>query len=155
MTNVNFEIRTMKMEDLKAVLEIENQTFVHTWKEKDFIYELKENPVSNVWVIELDYLGNKVIAGFCDYWHTFDSATLCQIAVDPKFQRHKLGSQMMNEIINDCYAKKVRTITLEVRKSNAKAISFYEKFGFKNVVIKPHYYNDGEDAIYMVKEVSF
>jgi ribosomal-protein-alanine N-acetyltransferase len=91
--------------------------------------------------------------GFCDYWETFDSATICQIAVHPYLQRKQLGSAMMDEIYNDCYAKKIRTLTLEVRTTNEKAINFYKKHGFKTETTKPHYYDNGDDAYYMILEV--
>ena len=128
----------MKIKDLPAVIEIENLCFVSKWGEKEFLYEINENPVSNPWVIELDdNNGHKSICGFVIYWQTFDSATICQIAVHPGIQRHQLGSAMMDEVINDCYAKKVRTICLEVRKSNQKAINFYAKHGFiQKLIIK-------------------
>jgi len=151
---LNVEVRPMTDKDIPSVMEIENLCFVAPWKEKDLMYELHDNPVSNPWVIELEANGVKSICGFCDYWQTFDSATICQIAVHPQIQRHQLGSAMMDEIINDCYAKKVRTLCLEVRKSNAKAINFYKKHGFKEILIKPNYYSNGEDAIYMTMEVS-
>ena len=132
--------------DLPAVLEIENLTFVSPWKEKDFRYELTENPVSNFWVIELELnlkASNQFLV-FCDYWQTFDSATICKIAVHPEMQRHDLGSAMMDEIINDCAAKQVLTLTLEVRVSNSKAIAFYKKHGFREInpimtMVKMHY----------------
>ena len=60
---------------------------------------------------------------------------------------------MMDEIYNDCYAKKVRNLTLEVRVSNIPAINFYKKQGFKIETTKPHYYDNGEDAYYMILEV--
>ena len=60
---------------------------------------------------------------------------------------------MMDEIINDCYAKKVQTLTLEVRANNEKAINFYLKHGFKKELVKPHYYTNGDDAIYMTRKV--
>ena len=60
----------------------------------------------------------------------------------------------MKEALADANAKKVRSLTLEVRKSNQKAINFYLKHGFKVVVEKPQYYSNGEDAIYMMWEVN-
>ena len=59
----------------------------------------------------------------------------------------------MDEIYNDAMAKRVRTITLEVRVSNENAIKFYKKHGFEIVTTKPHYYDNGEDAYYMMLEV--
>ena len=148
-------VREATDEDIPAILELENLCFVDPWKESTIRYEMHENPVSNVWVIELEEKSQnlKSVVGYCDYWHTFDSATIAQIAVHPSLQRKQLGSAMMDEIINDCYAKKVRTLTLEVRASNSKAINFYLKHGFKKELTKPHYYKNGEDAIYMIRNV--
>ena len=141
--------------DIPAILELENLCFVDPWKRENVLYEMHENPVSNVWVIELEIKEQnaKSVVGFCDYWHTFDSATIAQIAVHPQLQRKQLGSAMMDEIINDCYAKKVQTLTLEVRANNEKAINFYLKHGFKKELVKPQYYKDGTDAIYMIRKV--
>ena len=156
MKYLDVELRDMELKDLKQVMEIENLCFKHPYKEKDLIYEISENPVSNVWVMEYTAkaLGIKSIVGFVDYWVTFDSGTICQIAVHPDIQRSGIGSMMLKEVIKDAYAKRVRTLTLEVRKGNEKAIRFYEKFGFKISHSKPAYYSDGEDALYMIKEVS-
>ena len=44
-------------------------------------------------------------------------------------------------------------MTLEVRKSNEKAIKLYKKFGFIFSHVKEGYYDDGEDALYMILEV--
>ena len=141
--------------DVPAILEIENLCFVAPWKEKDIYYEMHENPVSHFWVIELENKEQNIksVVGFCDYWHTFDSATIAQIAVHPQLQHKQLGSAMMDEIVNDCYAKKVRTLTLEVRENNEKAIKFYLKHGFKKELVKPNYYSNGDNAIYMILNV--
>ena len=148
---MSYSIRPMEDKDMKTVLEIENLCFTAPWKEQDILIELHENPLSNFSVIEIDELN--LVVGFANYWHTFDSATLCQIAVHPNYQHKHLGSLFLEDILKECHAKKVRNLTLEVRKNNAKAISFYKKFGFKDVLIKPHYYSNGDDAIYMINEV--
>ena len=148
-------VREAKDEDIPAILELEQLCFKAPWTKENILYEMHDNPVSNFWVIELeDKVQNIVsVVGFCDYWHTFDSATIAQIAVHPALQHKQLGSAMMDEIINDCYAKKVQTLTLEVRYDNEKAINFYLKHGFKKELVKPKYYSNGDDAIYMIRKV--
>ena len=155
MKYLNTVIRDMEEEDLPQVLEIENLSFKSPWKRSDFLYELFENEYSRILVIELsnDSLGLRQVCGFIDFWETFNSGTICQIAVHPDIRRQKLGSALLEEAIRECRIKRVNTLTLEVRVSNEKAINFYKKFGFKEVVIKPQYYSDGEDAIYMMLEV--
>jgi len=152
---LNVTVRPMEERDLDAVMIIENLCFKDKWDVDNFMYEMHDNPFSNPWVIELGNTDMSVVSlvGFSVYWQTFDSATICQIAIHPDIQRHQLGSALMDEIINDCYAKRVQELTLEVRESNEKAINFYLKHGFKKIVTKPHYYRDGENAIYMSRKV--
>lgn len=155
MDYVNINIRKAEEKDILSILEIENLCFKDPWKQSDIEYEMKDNPVSYFWVIELssNSVKDTPIVGFCIFWITFDSATICQIAVHPEIQRRQLGTAMVDEIVNECYAKKVRNLTLEVRKSNQNAIKFYEKQGFKVTLEKTNYYADGEDAIYMMMEI--
>ena len=142
------EIRLATLNDVISMLEIENECFLHPWKESDLVYEIKDNPVSTVLVIE----EKSIILGFLSYWITFDSATVAQIAIKKAYQGQHLSNLLMEEMVDDCYAKRVMSITLEVRVSNVKAISLYRKYGFKDIVIKPHYYDNGEDALYMVRK---
>jgi ribosomal-protein-alanine N-acetyltransferase len=142
------EIRLASVNDIPSLLIIERECFIKPWGEKDLYYEIKENPVSTVLVIE----ENNQVIGYISYWITFDSATIAQIAIRKQHQGHHLANMLMQEMVDDCYAKRVQSITLEVRVSNTKAINLYKKFGFKEIVIKPHYYDNGEDAIYMVRK---
>ena len=155
MRYLDTEIRKMEEEDLPMVMEIENLCFIKPWSEKNFLYEMYENPFANLWVIEMSNasLNLKSVVGFVDYWQTFDSGTLCQIAIHPELQGNGIGSQLLDEVVKDAYAKKIRTITLEVRRSNEKAIKLYKKFGFTYSHVKEGYYDDGEDALYMILEV--
>ena len=145
-----FTVRPMEESDLEVVMYLENTCFIAPWGLKELTYEINDNPVSNLWVIESSMYG---VAGFVDYWITFDSATICQICVNPVFRKRGLGAQMMSEVIKDCKANKVRNITLEVREHNESAIRLYEKFNFKKILIKENYYTNGDNAIYMIREM--
>ncbi len=146
---VNIEVRDMVNSDLDRIMEIEKLCFKAPWGRDDLYREINDNKLSVMQVITIDDL----VVGFCDYWNTFDSGTICQIAIHPDYQKQKLGSKLLEEVLKDAKAKKIRTLTLEVRASNEKAINFYEKFGFKVTLVKEAYYSNGEDAIYMIKEV--
>ncbi len=146
---VSIEIRDMVNSDLNRVVEIENLCFKAPWGKDDLYREINDNKLAVMQVITV----NDLVVGFCDYWNTFDSGTICQIAIHPVYQHQKLGSKLLEEVFKDAKAKKTRTLTLEVRASNTKAINFYKKYGFKVTLIKEAYYSNGEDAIYMIKEV--
>ena len=143
------EIRELVESDLDKVMEIENLCFISPWKKDDILRELKGNEFANLLVAEIS--GN--VVGYVDFWITFDSATICQIAVHPDYQRQAIGSALLEEVLKECYAKKVLTITLEVRESNSKGINFYTKHGFNQFLVKPNYYTNGENAIYMMRGV--
>ena len=56
-------IRGMEQRDISHVLDIENTCFPDSpWNEKQFLYELKENPFSNLYVYVLD----DTIVGYID-----------------------------------------------------------------------------------------
>lgn len=145
---LHFSIRPATSKDLPSILKIEKDCFVAPWNEKEILYELNENPVSHVFVGEL----GETIIGYYDYWITFDSATIAQIAVLPEFRRKGYGAAMLKEIIDDCKVARVLSITLEVRKNNISAKNLYKSQGFEQILIKEKYYSNGDDAVYMVRK---
>ena len=56
---------------------------------------------------------------------------------------------LMERTIETALECKAAKITLEVKESNTPAIKLYMKNGFIPVGVKPNYYHDGSDAIYM------
>lgn len=146
---LNIEVRDMVNADLDRVMEIENLCFKAPWGREDLYREINDNQLSVLLVVTI----NDLVVGFCDYWNTFDSGTICQIAIHPDYQHQSLGTRLLDEVIKDAKAKKTRTLTLEVRESNSRAIKFYQKHGFIITLVKEKYYSNGENAIYMIKEV--
>lgn len=141
-------IRKAKISDLEAIKEIEDESFINPFTKEDLLYEISQNPVSNFLVLEKDGL----VVGFIDYWVTFDSATIDQIAVKKSERNQGFAKILLEKSINDLKELgEVSFFTLEVRTSNEPAINLYKSFGFQKVTIKEKYYDDGEDAIYMIK----
>ena len=141
-------IRKAKISDLEAIKEIEDESFINPFTKEDLLYEISQNPVSNFLVLEKDGL----VVGFIDYWITFDSATIDQIAVKKSERNQGFAKILLEKSINDLKELgEVSFFTLEVRTSNEPAINLYKSFGFQKVTIKEKYYDDGEDAIYMIK----
>ena len=139
-------IRKATIKDCDEIIELEN-LFVSPFLEKDVLYELKGNPVSKVYVI----CENDKILGFIDFWITFDSATICQIAIRKEEQNKGLATQLLTFSFDILKKHNVLFYTLEVRESNLSAISLYTKLGFEKICVKPKYYKNGENAIYMMK----
>ena len=70
------------------------------------------------------------------------------VAVLPEYRRRGIAQRLISAQLEN----EMNFITLEVRKSNTPAIRLYEKTGFENVGIRPHFYTSpDEDAVIMTK----
>lgn len=112
-------------------------------------YEFKINPYMRC----LIYEENESINGFIVFSVIYEKAEIIDLAVKDENQRQSIGTKLMNAVIDECMKKECENITLEVRVSNQKAISFYRKNGFREISVRKSYYHDGEDALVMVKMV--
>jgi ribosomal-protein-alanine N-acetyltransferase len=75
------------------------------------------------------------------------------VAVDPTHRRHGIASAMLQRLFEQTRGDEERGYTLEVRVSNAAAISLYERFGFVSRGIRRGYYTDNrEDAVIMWRD---
>lgn len=133
--------------DLDKICEIEKENFRSPFLAKDFRYELNSNPFSYFYCVKEE----NEISGFIIFWITFETSTLCKIAVQNLKKHTGLGTFLLQNMEKILKEKEVESMTLEVRKSNENAIKFYEKNGFIKLLVKEGYYKDGEDAYYMMK----
>ncbi|MGX8833455.1 ribosomal protein S18-alanine N-acetyltransferase [Amedibacillus sp. YH-ame6] len=141
-------IRKMTIEDIRAVMDIEEVCFTSRWNEEMFLYEIEENEFGSFFVCE----DEGTIVGFIDFWVTFETCQLANLAVHPTYQKKGYAKEMMEQMITLASKAGCETIMLEVRVSNQKARYLYESFDFFEMNIRKGYYSDnGEDAIVMCK----
>lgn len=132
--------------DLPRAFDIEQASHAFPWTEKTLASNQGER------YLNLKIMHNDVMAGFAITQIVLDEATLFNIAIDPAFQRQGLGRALLEDVIQQIEKKDVFTLWLEVRASNAKAISLYESLGFNEVSVRRNYYpaaQGREDAIMM------
>ncbi len=139
---MKYLIRPMELKDIDEVIEGEEKVFGHSLGKDFFISELEINPFSEYLVLEI----NKHVKGYVGL-HITDSVEVIDLYVDPKYQGMGFGSMIMDFVIQICEASNAKNITLEVRKSNEKAINLYTKYGLKEVNVRKAYYDNGEDAL--------
>lgn len=86
--------------------------------------------------------------------HTKD-CHITNVAVAPNFQNHGLGYFLVTTIIKKARQLQYSKVTLEVRVSNTRAQKFYRDIGFvDNGLKKDYYFNDREDALNMVLDIT-
>ena len=89
--------------------------------------------------------------GFVILRRAGDEGELLQIAVCKSARRRGIADKLMLEALGFAKARALKSVFLEVRKSNESAAALYEKHGFKPVRTRMDYYSDPvEDAIVMV-----
>ena len=88
--------------------------------------------------------------GYLSLALTPDDAELTGIAVDPAFPRRGIAGDLLCAAREALRGRRIDTIVLEVRASNAAAIVFYEKYGFTCIGRRRDFYTSPrEDALVM------
>ena len=138
-------VRDMTAEDMDAVVEIEYASFPNPWSRKSHEDELRHaHARCKVAVVD------GAIVGYLYVRVVLDEAHVMKIAVRRDFRRKKIASTLAAELVGLVREGLVTGIFLEVRASNSAAVRFYEKFGFKTVARRKHYYSmPDEEAIVM------
>jgi ribosomal-protein-alanine N-acetyltransferase len=135
-------VRRFAVSDLEWVMEVEGRSFTSPWSAASFTIETSR-PSSVSLVAELDGkpVGYAIFTRYADSWH------LMTVAVDPGVRRRGIARTLIQAGLS---AVGSGPVTLEVRPSNAAAISLYSDLGFIEWGTRPGYYpDDGEDALIM------
>jgi len=144
-------IRTMEIDDLKKILELEKQSFPVPWTYDLFFSELTRNRYARYFVLEKD----KEIIGYFGFWHKEASFHITNIAITEKFRRKGYGRKLLKFVDKIAASSKIKKISLEVRRSNCIAQDIYRKYGYKVMrVLKNYYQEEKEDALVMEKKLS-
>lgn len=135
----------MQLRDMGEVLSIERASFPTPWSETMFREELAF-PLCH----DLVAVSEEGIAGYISFIIVHDEIHLRNIAVRGDMKRRGVASMLLTEMFRVSSGKGAHWCTLEVRKSNAAAITMYKKFGFVISGTRPRYYSDThEDALVM------
>ncbi len=78
-------------------------------------------------------------------------ARILMFAVAAGYRDRGIGTQLMNVFLQTAGNRGLRRIELEVRRSNAGGIQFYQRYGFEIGFVLPSFYTDGEDGYKMFK----
>lgn len=134
--------------DVESVHRIEEASFPAPWRREFFESELTADGRFNL-VAKLD----GVVVGYLFAMWIFDELHVNKIAVDADHRRRGIADHLMARCFLFAEEQRVRTISLEVRSSNAGAQDFYRHLGFADSYVRPRYYPDGEAAVVMTLDL--
>jgi ribosomal-protein-alanine N-acetyltransferase len=146
-TDLDVRIGPLRKRHLRQVMAIEEQVYPKPWSPGVFRSEvvgMKDG--SRLYAAAT--VGRHVV-GYGGILYQVDDGHVTNIAVDPRWQRHKIGSRLLLALARAAVAHGCDAITLEVRVSNAPAQAMYRRFGFQPAGIRSRYYENTEDAIVM------
>jgi [ribosomal protein S18]-alanine N-acetyltransferase len=144
------ELRRLSLQDLDAIVAIENAVYPTPWSRSMFAGELAKPSSLSLGAYDADAGGlvaYLIVSRYVDAWH------IMNVAVHPEYRRQGVASRLLDELFELTAGDPRRGYTLEVRVSNATAIALYERFGFEPSGVRRGYYTDNrEDALIMWKD---
>ena len=146
------ELRRLGLDDLRAIEEIERRSYPTPWSRSMFAGELAKP--SSICLGAFDPGGDEgrlcgylIVSRYVDAWHVMN------VAVDPGHRGRGIATMLLERLFELTVDDERRGYTLEVRVSNATAISLYERLGFDARGLRRGYYTDNrEDALIMWKD---
>jgi ribosomal-protein-alanine N-acetyltransferase len=142
----DIEITRMRRRHLRGVMAIERQVYPRPWSPSLFVSEMTSGR-NRCYLVATD--GRNVVGygGLISYG---DEAHVTTIAVDPGYQRMKIGSRLLYELVTEARGMGAQAVSLEVRVTNWGAQRLYGRFGFRPVGVRKNYYQEtNEDALVM------
>ena len=137
----------MQPEHLNEVLRIEQHTYPYPWSRGNFADALRAGYPGQL------LMSGEEILGYMVAMLGVEEVHLLNITVAPEHQGQGWGRLMLEALKAWSHSQGARSLWLEVRRSNARAIAVYEANGFARVGLRRGYYPDAhgqrEDAVVM------
>ena len=136
-------LREMTESDITEIAELEKECFSEPWSEDSLKDELT-NETARFYVLR----DNEKLLGYIGANNICGEVYITNVAVSSDYRGKGYGKRLVNHLLKQSKLEKALFVTLEVRKSNANAISLYEKCGFKKIGERKNFYSKPtEDAL--------
>lgn len=145
-------IRPATLDDLDALVRIENSTFeTDRISRRNFRYLLTKANAATL----VDEADGKIRGYAMALFHTGTSlARLYSYAVDPACQRRGVGQALVEASEALALERECIALRLEVRRDNPASIKLFEKLGYRHLEVVPDYYEDHAAALRFEKTLA-
>ncbi|QLH42728.1 MAG: ribosomal protein S18-alanine N-acetyltransferase [Coxiellaceae bacterium] len=143
-------LRPMRLEDVQAVWQIEQESQLSPWSMDSFASSLHAGYAAFV------YTDDDTIIGFIVAMIRSQECQILNICIAAQYRQQGFGQQLMQHVLALAKQQGATTALLEVRQSNHSAIALYHKLGFNEISVRPNYYpskNGREDAWVLAKQI--
>lgn len=145
-----YSIRNMERVDIDAVMRIERAVYPFPWTTQIFNDCIRVGYVCRMLVEKQRIIAYSIMSIGAGEAH------ILNLCVDPRWQRQGLAQAMLKNLMGFAKEKHVDSVFLEVRPSNDRAISLYEKLGFNHIGTRTDYYparKGREDAVILALDL--
>jgi ribosomal-protein-alanine N-acetyltransferase len=142
-------IRKFEPIDMFSVIKLASETLPERYSPSLFNFFYETYPKGFI-VAEKDH---KIIGFIIGVQMKPEKGKILMLSVLEKYRRQGIGSKLLAEYLKGISNKKIKKVALEVRTDNKKAIKFYQRYGFKIKKKISEFYQNGEDAYTMAKEL--
>lgn len=149
---MNTFIKRATLQDIERLLEIEKHCFTESRISRRSFRHL----ISKGNCITLCLWIDKMIHGYAMIFFRKNSARarIYSIAILKSHEGLGLGKLLMRHIEMSAKKQKARSLSLEVKQTNRRAIQLYRNMGFHIIKEIPDYYEDGHAALQMLKSIA-
>ncbi len=159
MLSKNTLLKKFSSEDLDKVIEINRSCLPENYISSFFLDIFKNCPdaflVAKVDGEIVGYIMCRLESGFSDLkrFRIVKKGHIVSIAVMHKYRKKGIGTILLDEAIKALKKHSVDECFMEVRANNVEAMRLYENKGFALIRRVQGYYQDGEDALLMCKNI--
>lgn len=136
-------LRRLNADDAHAMHVLEKQCFSLPWSERQCAkaFEQKAFAAFGLWQ-------KSQLIAYLSCYHIYDEFEILNVAVHPEERGKGHGRHILQMALQIALKMGMKSVILEVRRSNFKAISLYESCGFVLTGTRSKYYPDNnEDAL--------
>lgn len=142
---INYQIVPMDKQHIPTLAALESQSFSHPWTAQQLEEGLYQDHLSFL-VAE-----GEEIYGYAGLTVVLDEGYINNVAVFPQYHRQGIATAMLEVFCRFAQAH-LAFLSLEVRPSNAPALTLYQSLGFVEQGRRKDYYQDPvEDALILTK----
>ncbi len=141
----DYDTERIREADLPEVAKIEAECFAEPWSISSLKLYLGKDAYA---VVAKDTNGS--ILGYGGMVLAPGEGQIINLAVRAEQRQKGIGSRLLQSLLQKAEDLSLESVSLEVRVSNQKAISLYQRFGFRTSGIRKHFYrHPAEDAAVM------
>ncbi len=141
-------VRKLTPKDANSVIYLENICFEYPLGEYTIHAYLNATNNISIGAFEGEQLVGALLCNFDSH-----EGHIVLVAVHPNYRRRGIAKTLLHTIEKYALEKLTRHLRLEVNIANTPAILLYRKLGYNAVSIINEYYENGDDAYLMIKQL--